>query len=205
MFKVFFSAALVCISLTAQAENLGSWIPFAKEYKFAAEAIAREQSLNFWALPMAEDSEGITAARAMITEMDTINYRENPFLVKFNLAGVKYAFDNQTSTDPLVDTVEGYLNQAQDAAYIRCKGYYSEIRIAHCFVDHENQESLQKELLIKGYLLMNQPPVDIPEDHLQALQRAQDEAKFAEIGIWKPFFFMLQGIQSGQLKPIDVN
>ena len=198
MFKVIFSAVLVCLSLSSQAENMGSWTPFTKEYKFAAEAIARDQGLSFWALPMTEDIDGIAAARAMIAEMDTINYRENPFLVKFNLAGVKYGFDSQTNTDPLVDTVESYLNQSQDAAYIRCKGYYSETRVANCFVDHENQESLQKELLAKGYLLMNQPPVDIPEDHLQALQKAQDDAKLAEIGIWKPFFFMLQGIQSGQ-------
>ncbi len=198
MFKAIFSTALICLSLSAQAENLGAWIPFTKEYKFAAEAIAREQNLTFWALPLNEDTEGISAARAMISEMDTINYRENPFLVKFDLAGVRYAFDSRTSTDPLVDEVESYLSKSQDAAYIRCLGYYSKTRVAHCLVDHEREESLQKELLAQGYLLMNEPLEDIPEDHRQALQKAQGEAKAAEIGIWKPFFFMLQGIQSGQ-------
>ncbi len=180
------------------SEDINTWIPFAKEYKFAAEVIVRDQDLVFWAMPFSEEIEGVKSAREMIAEMDTINYRENPFLVRFSLAGIKYAYNKSTAVSPLIEEVETYLSKERGPAYIRCKGYYSSDRIARCVIDYENLESEQEALLSLGYLALIDDPVDVPGDHLAQLRKASENAKAEERGIWAPFFFMLQDMQGGQ-------
>lgn len=180
------------------SQDMNTWIPFPKEYKFAAEAIVRDQDLVFWAMPFAEEAEGIKAAREMISVMDTINYRENPFLIRFALAGVKYAYNKSTAVSPLIEEVELYLSKERGPAYIRCKGYYSSDRIARCVIDYENLNSEQEALLERGYLALTEDPVDVPVDHLGRLRKASETAKAEEQGIWAPFFFMMQDMQGGQ-------
>jgi len=198
MFKVIFSFALMCLSVTSFAQEPNPWVPFKKEFKIAAEAIVRDDHLHFWAMPFAEDTESIAAARAMILEMDTINYRENPFLIRFALAGVKYAYNRQTAVTPLIDEVEDYLSKERGPAYLICKGYFASERITRCIIEYENQTTEQAALLEAGYLTILDDLFDVPGDYIPAMRAASDRARAEERGIWAPFFFMLQDMQGGQ-------
>lgn len=200
MLKALF-IALACWSTAFQSvaasEDYSDWQPFAKEYVFAAEMLARHKDLDYWAMPLEEHDEGIVNVRAMIAHMQSVTHLENPLVVSFTLAGVRYDYNKGVSLakDPLISIVEQELNTASvgKIAFIRCIGRYLKNSLPTCFVDYEGGDSFQKHLISKGFVTLAKNTKEVPVGSFEALKLAHDEAMHDERGIWTPFYFMMKG------------
>lgn len=200
MLKELFIAGALLLSAApflAHATNQDAWLPFDKEYVFAAEILMRSEGLEYWALPMPEDEKGYAAATAMVQHMQSILHRVNPLVIPISLSGIRYDYNNGKSLakDDFINKVENDLNTigSKKLAYVRCTGRYSGRNVAFCVVTPESGRSLQQDLLSKGYVTLSDNPREAPRDIYPHLKAAESEAQQDEIGIWVPFYFMMKG------------
>jgi hypothetical protein len=195
MLKVIFLSLLASISSVPAwaTQDINDWVQFDTPYLFAAEMLANDTDIDFWALPIEDGKSGVSTVRAMLAAMQSTSHRENPLIIKIRLASVSYDYqDPLMPPDEFSDEVKLALRTdgMRSLALVRCSGYYSNVNTPVCFIDFERGDSLQKRHLEKGYLSLGVNPREVTPDAYAELKETENLARKAEIGIWVPFFFM---------------
>lgn len=199
MFKAAIAALiLVATALPAAATSENDWASFETPYRFAGEVLARDKGLEYWLMPFADHEPSLAQARDMINTMQTVTHLENPLVIKFKLAGVRYDYNTgvNISEDPFFAQVERDLSKIgmQETAMVECTGMYLSEKIPYCHVELEDGVPLQKLLLEKGYVTVAKNSHEVSDSLFPMLQYEEDLARVSEIGIWRPFFFMMRGL-----------
>lgn len=186
----------------AGVEPLGDPEPFKDPLVFIGDVLAPAGNLVYWVLPYPEDTQGRAAVKQYLDVSHSNNYRENPLAIQIRIAGLEIPqLGEDTSKDLMNDDYAGKSEAKIDAMaaghtyQFTCYGAYSNRVVPYCsFVDH-NGVSLGVTVLEQG-LAVPGAPAGLG-DHVSAaeLQAAQKRAQDAQVGVWKPFHFLMRGLK----------
>lgn len=199
MLKVLTALMAVLIPATVHAgpvDERGGWQPFKEELVFEAQAVEMDGPLTYWVKP----SEGFVNQTAKVMEdMRSPFVIANPFVFKIQLAGL-----TSGSSSGMLLSEDGFEEEAKKASrdelinhdyQFRCYGKYSDLAMPICSAIDSKGESAGVNLVRKGIYMRDKTFASLSSLEEKLMTEAQKAAEAEAIGIWKPFRFMLRGLQ----------
>ena len=199
MLKVLTALMVVLIPTAAYAgpvDERGEWQPFKDELVFEAQAVEMEGPLAYWVKP----SEAYIEKTAKVMEdMRSPYVIDNPFVFKIQLAGL-----TSGSSSGMLLSEDGFEDEARKASrdelinhdyQFRCYGKYSDVTMPVCSAIDGKGQSAGVDLVRKGIYMRDKSFDSLPSLEAKMMNQAQKSAEAEAIGIWKPFRFMLRGLQ----------
>ncbi|WP_274645064.1 thermonuclease family protein [Pseudomonas serbica] len=192
----------VCTSVLASPRDisiLGSVVPFDKPMDVAVTVIQKAQlNLVYWAIPLENDTAGQAQAREYLAKIGTSNAMVDPFAFQFRFAGIESAA--MEGTDLSHDDFQGEVDQAIKSTVVgkrvllKCTGYFSSHVVLACNAYDRDGISLSESLVRQGVATPNSLLATDSDEERALLDAAMEEAKTAQVGVWKPFHNMFRGL-----------
>lgn len=199
MLKVLTALMVVLIPAAAQAgpvDDRGEWQPFKEELVFEAQVVEMEGPLAYWVKP----TEAFVDQTAKVMEdMRSPFVIANPFVFKIQLAGL-----TSGSSSGMLLSEDGFEDEARKISrealvnhdfQFRCYGKYSDVTMPVCSAIDGKGQSAGVDLVRKGIYMRDKTFDSLPSLEEKMMSQAQKSAEADAIGIWKPFRFMLRGLQ----------
>lgn len=199
MLKVLTTMLAVLIPLAghaAPADPRGEWRPFPQEVVFEADVIDMEGPLSFWLQPKEADIE---TAQGLMNEIRSPYVIQDPYLFKIQLAGLSTGVSSG-----MLLSEDGFENEARAASLnemlnhqyqFRCYGKYADLQMPICSAIDPQGKSAGVNLIRQGIYMRDKHFKALSSLEIAMMKDAQKAAEADAIGIWKPFRFMLRGLQ----------
>jgi len=199
MLKVLTALMVVLIPAAALAgpvDERGQWQPFKQEMVFEAQAVEMDGPLAYWVRP---SEPFIDQTAKVVEDMRTPYIIDNPFMFKVQLAGL-----TSGSSSGMLLSEDGFEAEARKASrdelinhdyQFRCYGKYADVPMPVCSAIDVKGQSAGVDLVRKGIYMKDKTFDSLPSLEEKMMTSAQKAAEAEAIGIWKPFRFMLRGLQ----------
>lgn len=174
-------------------------IEYIKPYTVLATLFATAESgdVILWAIPFEDDIEGNKDAKKMLKNASNLYERKNPYRFKMLPAGIKFAFStegsfkNNFNEDLTKILFEHY--SGKDVGVVCYGGFNAGMPVCDA-IDIEGV-SLNESLVKTGFAVINHDLMPSIPEYAAKLQKAEEEAKSKEVGVWKPFHFMIHTLR----------
>lgn len=192
------TAGLISGTVCAFDADLGEPYPFDKQMVFAGTVLTSEDDLVYWVEPFKNDEEGNKSVRKYLKEKSGSIYRLDPFILPVALAGVAipglHSNNRLTDENYPINSLRSFSSHVYGNSYIfTCYGYYRSVAIPFCRMTDANQADVAESSILKGITILDEHRglLLVEPEYGKLLTEAFAKAKASEVGIWRPFHFLM--------------
>lgn len=154
-------------------------------------------NVSFWGIPFPEDKEGIEKIKEWNKKGKYGNFKPSLNAFKYEPASIKLAFSDEmkiSKSDFNTELIKEVISHfSEKDAIFKCyaSGFDS---VPQCETYDNTDTPLSQSFVRKGFAIMDKQRLTGYADHDQKVIEAEDQAKELQVGIWKPFHFLMHNI-----------